>query len=66
MQTSRGKIICKFLTVYFTLRYPFDGLFQGLILHGHDFIETGEVHYDHWEIECKRCGFKAGSEVKLR
>jgi hypothetical protein len=55
---------CQLLTIWYTLRHPSEGMLLGQILSGHDFENTGEVHDDHWEIRCKRCGFMAGSEQK--
>lgn len=55
---------CKLMTIYLTLRYPFDGLFRGLYLSGHDYKDTGEVCGDMWHIKCSRCGQLAHSEVK--
>ncbi len=55
--------LCSLLSIWYTLMYPKEGLLQGLTLSGHDFDGTGEIHQDHWEIECRRCGFRAGSEI---
>lgn len=55
---------CFWLTVWYTLRYPRDGLLKGLVLSGHDFEGTNEVHDDHWEMKCKTCGIAAASEVR--
>lgn len=56
-------MICSLRTLYYTLRYPSEGLFQGLFLSGHSWQPTGEIHQDHWELECSRCGQHAGSEI---
>lgn len=54
---------CNFLTIYYTLRYPKEGLFNGWYLSGHDYKYTGEIHNDHWEMECFNCGSTAASEI---
>ncbi len=59
-----GSYVCFTKTVWYTLRYPSTGLFGGYILSGHDFKYNGEVHGDHWHMVCKRCGVRAGTDVK--
>lgn len=56
-------LICNWLSIWYTLHYPREGLLVGMFLSGHDFEGTGNVHADHWEIRCTRCGLHAGSEV---
>jgi hypothetical protein len=55
---------CKLLTLWYTLRYPSDGLFKGLIVSGCDFKGTGKVHGDHWEMKCQNCDIIVCSEVR--
>lgn len=54
---------CKLYTFLYNLRHIKHGLLSGTYLLGHDFDYTGEVHIDHWIMECKRCGIRAAIDV---
>lgn len=61
-------VICSLLTIWYTIRYGLLELLDGVVLTGHDLYYTGEVHShdelgDHWEMQCKRCGLIAGTDI---
>lgn len=61
-------ITCKLLTVWYTIRYGYKEVLQGVLITGHDLHYTGEVHShedmeDHWEMICERCGLVCGTDV---
>ena len=58
-----NEIRCWIVGLYYNLRYLSDGLMVGLVLSGHDLEYTGEIHIDHWEMLCRRCGKYVGSEI---
>lgn len=59
---------CKLLTIWFTVRYGWAEILQGVVITGHDLAYTGEIHNhegigSHWEMKCRRCGIFAGTDV---
>lgn len=33
------------------------------MLVGHEYMYTGEIHLDHWHVECISCGLKGATDI---